>query len=70
MKELTEKQKAARKLVSDYLGFLTEHEALVDRLVERKLVQMGPQIEQRIAQMIDERLSVIIQQQKSGLNDN
>ena len=34
MKELTEKQKAARKLVSDYLGFLTEHEALVDRLVE------------------------------------
>lgn len=63
MKELTEKQKSARKLISDYLGFLTEQETLVDHLVERKLEKMGPQIEKRIAQMIDERLSLIIQQQ-------
>ena len=63
MKELTEKQKTARKLISDYLGFLTEQETLVDHLVEKKLAQMSPQIEQRIAQMIDERLALIIQQQ-------
>ena len=63
MKELTEKQKMARKLISDYLGFLTEQETLVGHLVERKLEQMGPQIEQRIAQMIDERLADIFQQQ-------
>lgn len=54
---MTEKQKAARKLASDYLGYLTEQEELVSRLVDRRLNQMAPQIEQRISQMIDERLS-------------
>lgn len=57
---MTEKQKAARKLASDYLGYLTEQEELVSRLVDRRLNQMAPQIEQRISQMIDERLSAAL----------
>ena len=57
---MTEKQKAARKLASDYLGYLTEQEELVSRLVDRRLNQMAPQIEQRISQIIDERLSAAL----------
>lgn len=57
---MTEKQKAARKLASDYLGYLTEQEELVSRLVDRRLSQMAPQIEQRISQIIDERLSAAL----------
>lgn len=59
--ELTEKQKAARKLTSEYLGYLVEQEALVGRMVDRKWMQMVPRIEQFVDQKIQERLSILMQ---------
>lgn len=56
MKGLSEKQKAARKLASDYLGFLVDQEIMVDRLIARKWEEMEPQLEQMIDRKIRERL--------------
>ena len=36
MEKLTEKQKAARQLITDYGRYLFDQEALVQRIVERK----------------------------------
>lgn len=55
--ELSEKQKAAHKLATEYLCFLDEQEALVDRLLEKKWKLIGPKLEQMIDQKIQERLS-------------
>jgi uncharacterized protein YaaW (UPF0174 family) len=53
---LSEKQKAAHRLAAEYLGFLDEQEALVDRLLERKWKQIEPKLEQMIDKKIQERL--------------
>lgn len=55
---LSEKQKAAHRLAAEYLGFLDEQEALVDRLLEKKWKQIEPKLEQMIEQKIQERLSL------------
>lgn len=52
----SEKQKAAHKLASDYLGFLTQQEALMGRLFERKWKEIGPQLERMMELKIDERI--------------
>ena len=54
---LSEKQKAAHKLASDYLGFLTQQEALMGRLFELKWKEMEPMLEQMIEQKIQARLN-------------
>ena len=56
--KLSEKQKAAHRLAADYLGYLDEQEALVDRLLERKWKQMESQLEQMIDQKIQERFPI------------
>lgn len=66
MKELTAKQKAARKLASDYSGFLMEQEALVNRLVDQRLKQLEPVIKRRIAQMIDERFHAVMSNHRTA----
>lgn len=53
---LSEKQKAAHRLAAEYLGFLDEQEALLDRLLERKWKQIEPRLEQMIERKIQERL--------------
>ena len=55
--ELTEKQKAARTLISEYLDFLDDQEALVDRIIDRKWKQVIPLLEQMIERKIEERLT-------------
>lgn len=61
MKGTTEKQKAARQLIGSYLPRVMEQELLVNRIVEAKLAQMRPQVEQYIKRIVDEQLSARIQ---------
>ena len=43
-----ELQRASRQLVSDYMSFLIDQETLVERVVERRLAELQPQMEERI----------------------
>ena len=45
---LSEKQKAAHKLASDYLCFLTQQETMMGRLFERKWKEIEQKIDERI----------------------
>ncbi len=54
---LSEKQRAAHQLASDYLSFLAQQEAVVDRLFCRKWKEIEPQIEQLIERKIKEYLA-------------
>lgn len=51
----TEKQKAAHQFIGDYMKFLTTQESVVERMVDRKLVQMEPRICQMVEQYIEKR---------------
>ncbi len=48
MKEMTGKQRAARKLVSDYSRYLFDQENLVERILERKWQVLSSYIEELI----------------------
>ena len=52
----SDKQKAAHKLAAEYLEFLDEQEALVDRLIGRRWKQIEPWLEQIIDKKIQEHL--------------
>ena len=43
-----ELQRASQQLVSDYMRFLIDQEALVERVVERKLAELQPQMEEKM----------------------
>ena len=58
--KITERQKQARMLVMDYLGFLTDQEALVRRVVDERLAEMQPVIDA----MVDERIRERLEQKK------
>lgn len=49
-------QRASRQLVSDYMSFLIDQEALVERVVERRLTELQPQMEERIKDQIMDHL--------------
>ena len=53
----SDKQKAAHKLAADYLDFLDEQEALVNRLIDRRWKQIEPLLEQIIDKKIQEHLA-------------
>ena len=55
--ELSEKQKAAHKLAADYLSFLSEQEAVMDRMLDRKWKEIEPWLEQLIDKKIAEHLA-------------
>lgn len=55
-----ELQRASRKLVSDYMSFLIDQEALVERVVERRLAELQPQMEERIKDHIINHLKTAI----------
>ena len=59
--EKTEKQKQARKLVTDYLGFLMDQEGLVRRVVDERLAEMQPIIDA----MVDRRIREHLEQEKN-----
>lgn len=44
----SELQRASQQLISDYMSFLIDQEALVERVVERKLAERLPQMEERL----------------------
>ena len=51
-----ELQRASQQLVSDYMSFLIDQEALVERVVERRLSELQPQMEERIKDHIINQL--------------
>ncbi|MBO4820923.1 MAG: hypothetical protein J5548_05605 [Prevotella sp.] len=55
MTEMTDKQKAARKLASDYSRYLFDQENLVERILERKWQELSSYIEELIDKKIQER---------------
>ena len=55
MKEMTDKQRAARKLASDYSRYLFDQENLVERILERKWQVLSSYIEELIDKKIKER---------------
>jgi hypothetical protein len=59
---MTEKQKAARKLASDYSRYLFDQEALVERMVDRRWQELSHTIEDLIDKKIQERISTYKQQ--------
>lgn len=52
----SELQRASQQLVSDYMCFLIDQEALVERIVERKLAERLPQMEENIQNHIINQL--------------
>ena len=48
----SELQRASQQLVSDYMSFLIDQEALVERVVERRLAEALPQMEERLVNHI------------------
>lgn len=55
-----ELQRASRQLVSDYMSFLIDQETLVERVVERRLAELQPQMEERIKTHIINQLKSAI----------
>ena len=49
----TEKQKAAHGLAADYMSFLSQQEAVMDRMLDRKWKEIEP----RLAQIIDKKIT-------------
>ena len=48
----SELQRASQQLVSDYMSFLIGQETLVERVVERRLAECLPQMEERLVNHI------------------
>jgi hypothetical protein len=55
-----ELQRASQQLVSDYMSFLIDQEALVERVVDRRLAELQPQMEERIKDHIINQLKTAI----------
>jgi hypothetical protein len=53
----TEKQKAAHGLAADYMSFLSQQEAVMDRMLDRKWKEIEPRLEQIIDKKIAEHLA-------------
>ena len=62
-----ELQRASRQLVSDYMSFLIDQEALVERVVERRLAELQPQMEERIKDHIINHLKTAIKRSRKEL---
>ena len=53
----TEKQKAAHGLAADYMSFLSQQEAVMDRMLDRKWKEIEPRLEQIIDKKVEEHLA-------------
>lgn len=56
----SELQRASQQLVSDYMSFLIDQEALVERVVERRLAERLPQMEERVVNHIINQFKTVI----------
>ena len=54
---MTEKQRAARRLITEHLQYLSDHEKMIQRMVDRTWQEMLPRIEQAIDQKINEHIN-------------
>ena len=54
---MTDKQIAARKLASDYSRYLFDQENLVERIVERKWLELSSYIDELIDKKVQERMT-------------
>ena len=54
-----DKQLAARRLISEHLQYLSDHEKMIQRMVDRTWQEMLPQIEQTIDRKINEHINKI-----------
>lgn len=57
MEEKTDKQRAARQLITDYMLYLSDHERMIERIVDEKWQEMLPAIEQAIDRKIEEYIN-------------
>ena len=57
MADNKDKQQAARRLISERLRYLSDHEKMIQRMVDRKWQEMLPQIEHTIERKIDEHIN-------------
>ena len=55
-----ELQRASQQLVSDYMSFLIDQETLVEHVVERRLAERLPELEERIKNHIINQLKTVI----------
>ena len=55
-----ELQLASQQLVSDYMSFLIDQETLVEHVVERRLAERLPELEERIKNHIINQLKTVI----------
>jgi hypothetical protein len=53
----SEKQKVAHELAADYMSFLSQQEAVMDRMLDRKWKEVEPWLEQIIDKKIAEHLA-------------
>lgn len=53
----TEKQKIAHELATDYMSFLSQQEAVMNRMLDRKWKEIEPWLEQLIDKKIAEHLA-------------
>ena len=59
MEDMTDKQKAARKLASDYSRYLFDQENLVERIVDRKWLELSSYIEELIDKKVQEAMNAM-----------
>lgn len=52
----SDKQQAARRLITEHLQYLADQEQMIERMVDRKFQEMLPEIERTIDRKIDERI--------------
>lgn len=56
MEDRSDKQRAARRLITEHLQYLSDHEKMIQRMVDRTWQEMLPQIEQAIDRKIEEHI--------------
>ena len=59
MEDMTDKQKAARKLASDYSRYLFDQENLVERIVDRKWLELSSYIEELVDKKVQEAMNAM-----------
>ncbi|MBO6033777.1 MAG: hypothetical protein J6Q22_20385 [Prevotella sp.] len=59
MVDRTDKQRAARQLITEHLQYLSDHEKMIQRMVDRTWQEMLPQIELMIDRKISEHINKV-----------
>lgn len=56
MEVMNEKQRVAHRLINEHLQYLSDHEQMIQRMVNRTWQDMLPQIEKTIDRKINEHI--------------